>query len=83
MKLGFLTACLPRLSLDDIAVWASKWGFEALEVAAWPELGDRPFTATHLNAETLTPADAERVRDLFDTQGLMLFSIAYYDNRAR
>jgi len=32
----------------------------------------------------LTPADAERVRDLFDTQGLMLSSIAYYDNnRAR
>jgi hypothetical protein len=46
MNLWFLTACLPRLSLDDIAVWASKQGFEALEVAAWPELGDRPFTAT-------------------------------------
>ena len=48
MKLGFLTACLPDRSLDDIADWAAQHGFEALEVAAWPDLGNRPFTATHL-----------------------------------
>ena len=47
MKLGFLTACLPNRSLEQIAAWASENAFEALEVAAWPDLGDRPFTATH------------------------------------
>jgi hypothetical protein len=44
MKLGMLTACLPGLSLDQIAAWAAGSGYEALEVAAWPDLGDRPFT---------------------------------------
>ncbi|HEY3003683.1 MAG TPA: sugar phosphate isomerase/epimerase, partial [Kribbellaceae bacterium] len=80
MKLGFLTACLPARSLDDIARWASEAGFEALEVAAWPDLGDRPFTATHLRAEDFGPADADRVRALFDRYGLTLSSLAFYDN---
>ena len=30
MKLGFLTACLPDRSLDDIAAWAAQHGFEAV-----------------------------------------------------
>lgn len=39
MKLGMLTACLPHRSLEEIAEWAADAGFEALEVAAWPDLG--------------------------------------------
>jgi sugar phosphate isomerase/epimerase len=80
MKLGFLTACLPDRSLPDIAEWAAAQGFEALEVAAWPDLGARPFTATHLDAAGFTPDDAERVQALFGKHGLTLSSLAYYDN---
>jgi sugar phosphate isomerase/epimerase len=80
MKLGFLTACLPQRSLDDLAAWAASAGYEALEVAAWPALGDRPFTATHLDADGFTGADAERVTGLFAGHGLTLSSLAYYDN---
>ena len=80
MKLGFLTACLPDRSLTDIATWAAANGFAALEVAAWPDLGDRPFTATHLKAETLDEATAAEVRALFDAHNLELSSLAFYDN---
>jgi sugar phosphate isomerase/epimerase len=80
MKLGFLTACLPARSLEEIADWAAREGFEALEVAAWPALGDRPFTATHLDVDGFGEADAERVRELFARTGLTLSSLAYYDN---
>jgi sugar phosphate isomerase/epimerase len=80
MKLGFLTACLPGRSLEDIAAWASSAGFEALEVAAWPDLGDRPFTATHLRVEDFGPRQAEDVRELFDRHGLTLSSLSFYDN---
>ena len=55
MKLGFLTACLPDRSLEEIAAWAAEHRFEALEVAAWPALGDRPFTATHLSMNGKQP----------------------------
>ena len=55
MRLGFLTACLPDRPLDRIASWAAENGFEALEVAAWPRLGNRPFTASHVKARYRSP----------------------------
>ena len=77
MKLGFLTACLPKRSLPDIAAWAAAHDYEALEVAAWPALGDRPFTATHLDVEAY---DRDDVLATFERHGLTLSSVAYYDN---
>src|SRR4030095_6184117 len=65
MRLGFLTACLPDRSLEEIAAWAAEHRFEALEVAAWPDLGDRPFTATHIKVERLDQAEADDIRELF------------------
>jgi sugar phosphate isomerase/epimerase len=80
VKLGFLTACLPRRNLEQIAAWAAENGFEALEVAAWPDLGDRPFTATHIDVEDFGEREAEIVRAMFDAYGLTLSSLAFYDN---
>jgi sugar phosphate isomerase/epimerase len=80
MKLGFLTACLPGRSLDRIAGWAAANGFEALEVAAWPALGDRPFTASHIDVDGLDAGKADEIRALFDRRGLTLTSLAFYDN---
>jgi sugar phosphate isomerase/epimerase len=80
VKLGFLTACLPQRTLPEIVTWAAEQRFEALEVAAWPALGDRPFTATHLDVDGFGAGDAERVTALFDEHGLQLSSLAYYDN---
>jgi sugar phosphate isomerase/epimerase len=77
VKLGFLTACLPKRSLADIAAWAAAHDSAALEVAAWPALGDRPFTATHLDVEAY---DRDAVLGVFAEHGLTLSSIAYYDN---
>jgi sugar phosphate isomerase/epimerase len=80
MKLGFLTACLPDRSLADLCEWAAAEGFEALEVAAWPALGDRPFTATHLDVERFDATAADEARGLFERHGLECSSIAFYDN---
>jgi sugar phosphate isomerase/epimerase len=80
VKLGFLTACLPERSLPEIAAWAAANGFEALEVAAWPDLGARPFTATHLDVAAFGVQQADATRALFVEHGLTLSSIAFYDN---
>lgn len=80
MKLGFLTACLPKLSLEQIADWASQKGYQALEVAAWPDLGERPFIATHIDVEKTDPAYSYSVKQIFDSHKLELSSIAFYDN---
>jgi sugar phosphate isomerase/epimerase len=80
MKLGFLSACMPERSLEEIASWAAANGYDAVELAAWPSLGDRPFTASHLAADRFDAAEADRVRGLLDEHGLTLSALAYYDN---
>lgn len=80
MKLGFLTACLPNRTLDQIVPWAAEHGFEALEVAAWPDRGNRPFTATHLAVEGLGAVQADAIVGLFAEHHLQISSLAYYDN---
>jgi sugar phosphate isomerase/epimerase len=80
VRLGFFTACLPGLPLEEIAAWAAAHGYDALEVAAWPVSGDRSFTACHVDAANLGGQEAERVRELFDHHRLELSSLGYYDN---
>jgi sugar phosphate isomerase/epimerase len=80
MKIGFITSCLPGMSLEQVVTWASAHGYEALEVAAWPSLGNRPFTATHLAVESFTGANVEAVQRLLERHGLIISSVAYYDN---
>ncbi len=80
MKLGFLTACLPKWSLTQIAAYAAERGYEALEIAAWPALGDRPFTATHLDVANFDERSADAARALLEERKLSASSLAFYDN---
>jgi sugar phosphate isomerase/epimerase len=80
MKLGLLTSCMPERSLEEIAEWAGGHGFQALELAAWPGAGDRPFVARHVAADGFDEAEAERVRRAVYGNDLELSAFAYYDN---
>jgi sugar phosphate isomerase/epimerase len=80
MKLGMLTACLPGLSLAEIAGWAANAGYSALEVAVWPDTGGRDFEAAHLPVAEFDDATADETRALFDRHGLELSALAYYEN---
>lgn len=80
MELGFLTACLPQVPLDQIVPWAAQQGFDTLEVAAWPYDSSRDYQASHVRAESLTQSDADRVKDLFGENGMRISAMAYYDN---
>ncbi|HEY4278585.1 MAG TPA: hypothetical protein VGM91_10215 [Conexibacter sp.] len=72
MKLGFLTSCMPERLLEEIAAWAGANGYEALELAAWPTRGDRPFTASHVAVDAFDAREAERVRGTLAEHGLTL-----------
>lgn len=77
MKLGFLTACFPKLNLEEIANWAVQEGYESLEVAAWPDLGERPFIATHINADSKDVNYFNSIKDIFESRNLTLSSLAF------
>ncbi|HET9780802.1 MAG TPA: sugar phosphate isomerase/epimerase [Candidatus Dormibacteraeota bacterium] len=80
MKLGFLTAAFPDLSLEQIAAWAQANGFEALEIACWPSSGGearRYAGVSHVDVDNLDP---KQIRELMRRHGLEISSLAYYPN---
>jgi sugar phosphate isomerase/epimerase len=80
MKLGLFTACFPGEHLGTIAGWAEAHGYSALEIASWPALSRRPFTAVHLDADALGDGEADRVAELLSRHKLVASSLGYYDN---
>ena len=80
MKLGLLTAAFPTLSLAEVADWAAANGFEALEIACWPVAGAerrRYAGVSHIDVDSL---DVPAVRDVLESRGLTISSLAYYPN---
>lgn len=83
MKLGFLTACFPGEKLEDIVSWASKAGFQSLEVACWPSAAgkDRAYAGTsHIDVADLDEKKAKHLKNLFREAGIIISSLAYYPN---
>jgi sugar phosphate isomerase/epimerase len=80
VKLGFLTAAFPELTLEEVAAWAAAEGFETLEIACWPAAGGerrRYAGVTHIDVEALDPDD---IRELLARYGLEISALAYYPN---
>jgi sugar phosphate isomerase/epimerase len=80
MKLGLLTACLPWLSLDEVAAWAAQTGYETLEVAAWPTGSTHIHHAAHINVAGFSAGDAERVQEMLHQHDLTISAVTYCDN---
>ncbi|MCC6946031.1 MAG: sugar phosphate isomerase/epimerase, partial [Thermomicrobiales bacterium] len=82
MKLGFLTAALPELTLGEIAAWAAEERFQTLEIACWPhqKATRRYGGVTHIDVAELDKAGARDVRALLSGHGLDISSLAYYPN---
>jgi len=80
VKLGFLTASMPERDIEEIAKFASEVGFEALEIASWPQIADRPFTASHIGGKGFTDEEIERVQKALADNNLELSALAFYPN---
>lgn len=82
MKLGFVTAALPKMSLSELTTWAAESGYGMLEVACWPQSkSDRRYGGvTHIDVDTLDKAGAKDIRSMLADAGLEISSLAYYPN---
>src|SRR6056297_1081703 len=84
MQLGFLTAILPDLSLDEVLGIAVDIGYECLEVCCWPpSAAERRYSGiTHIDIEQMMSSDdgAERIREKFVAAGVEISGLGYYPN---
>lgn len=80
MYIGFLTSCLPTVSLDEKIEWAKNRGFKALEVAVWPRENDRDYASSDIDVVNLTQEEADAIMKKVRDAGLTITSLAYYDN---
>lgn len=82
MKLGFVTAILPELKLNDVLEFAAGEGFDCIEVMCWPVgKAERKFAGvTHIDVTGFTQAQADDVNALCAKHGVSLSGLGYYPN---
>jgi sugar phosphate isomerase/epimerase len=82
MKLGFVTAILPDLSFEEILAFASRTGYECVEVMCWPPgKAERRYAGvSHIDVTALDEKAIEGIRRLTEKYGVSISSLGYYPN---
>jgi len=82
MKLGFVSAILPDLSLEEVVRFASEEGFSCVELMCWPRgRAERRYAGvTHVDVARFGKADAQKVNELLDSAGVSISGLGYYPN---
>jgi sugar phosphate isomerase/epimerase len=82
MVLGFVSAILPELSLDEVLAFAAAEGFPTVEVMCWPVgKAERRFAGvTHLDVTNFTKAQADDVIARTERHRVAISGLGYYPN---
>jgi sugar phosphate isomerase/epimerase len=82
MKLGFVSAILAELSLEEVLSFAAAEGFATVEVMCWPVgRAERKYAGvTHIDAGTLTPSRADEIQEACRRHGVSISGLGYYPN---
>jgi sugar phosphate isomerase/epimerase len=82
IKLGFVSAILPELQLEEVLAFASAEGFECVELMCWPPgKAERRYAGvTHVDVTTLDDRAAARVRTLLEEHEVSISGLGYYPN---
>jgi sugar phosphate isomerase/epimerase len=82
MELGFVSAILPDLSLEEVLAAGVETGYDCVELMCWPRgRADRRYAGvTHIDVSAFDAAEASRVWDAVDRSGLDISGLGYYPN---
>ncbi|MCX6612600.1 MAG: TIM barrel protein, partial [Acidobacteria bacterium] len=82
MQLGFVSAILPDLTLEEVLTFAAEEKFRCVEVMCWPKgKAERRYAGiTHIDVVGFTKDDAKRVQDLTAAKGVSISGLGYYPN---
>ena len=82
MKLGFVSAILPDLGLEEVLQFAAVQGFDCVEIMCWPmgKAERRYAGVTHIDVTALTKGEAARINEMLDYLGVAISGLGYYPN---
>jgi len=82
MQLGFVSAIVPELSLEEVFSLAADEGCACVELMCWPAGGaDRRYAGvTHLDVSRLDADALGRVHALVEKSGVAISGLGYYPN---
>ncbi|OWK42333.1 sugar phosphate isomerase/epimerase family protein [Fimbriiglobus ruber] len=82
MQLGFVSAILGDLTLEEVFAFAADEGFPCVEVMCWPPgKADRRYAGvTHLDVSEFTHDAAAHVHDLMRIHRVQISGLGYYPN---
>lgn len=82
MKLGFVTAILPDLSLDEVLEFAAETGYECVEVMCWPPgKAERRYAGvTHIDVTQLGDKEIAAIKKKQEETGVTISGLGYYPN---
>ncbi|MCU0706798.1 MAG: sugar phosphate isomerase/epimerase [Pirellula sp.] len=82
MQLGFVTAILPELTLDEVISIAQRIGYRCIEVMCWPpSKADRRYAGvTHINVADLSDAHVAAIQKKLTDSNVSISGLGYYPN---
>lgn len=82
MKLGFVSAVFPELSLAEVVEFAAAAGYACVEVMCWPpSVAERRYAGiTHIDVSDFDKSQADDVRELTTSAGVEISGLGYYPN---
>src|ERR1700760_4113365 len=82
MQLGFMSAIVPDLTLEEVFALGRSTGYSCVELMCWPPgKADRRYAGvTHIDVSGCDGADAERVLSLANARGMKISGLGYYPN---
>lgn len=82
MQLGFVSAILADLSLDEVLAFAAEEEFDCVELMCWPPgKADRRYAGvTHVDVSNFTPEQAGHLKSLLAQYNVAISGLGYYPN---
>jgi sugar phosphate isomerase/epimerase len=82
MQLGFVSAILPELNLEETLRFAEEASFDCVELMCWPAgKAERRYAGvTHIDCGSFRKGDVARVKELVEETGVDISGLGYYPN---
>jgi sugar phosphate isomerase/epimerase len=82
MQLGFVSAILPSLTLEEVFTLGNETGYTCVELMCWPPgKADRRYAGvTHIDISKLDPVEVSRILALGKAHSMEISALGYYPN---